>query len=295
MDREILGRMTEPTIPTAPKAPAAMVVRSADHRSLRIAHLYPSLLNVAGDGGNLIALQRRAEWRGIPVDVVAVEKGETPDFRTFDIVLFHGGQDVEMAVAAADFALKAPSLRDAVAEGVLIFAVCAGLQLLGHRYISNSGEEMVGAGILDLETRGGPQRFMQHAACEVTIGGATETVVGFENHSGLTELGPGCDAFGRVVAGAGNNGRDGLEGARSGNVFATYLHGPVLPKNPWLTDQLIRIALGRIQGIGAAEVVLAPLDDDLERHAHDVALTKAMANRGKLTALEPAKLVRGQK
>jgi hypothetical protein len=136
---------------------------------------------------------------------------------------------------------------------------------------------------------------MQHAACEVTIGDATETVVGFENHSGLTTLGPGCEPFGRVLAGAGNNGRDGIEGARFGNVFATYLHGPCLPKNPWLTDQLIRIAVGRTEGISAAKVVLAPLNDDLERRAHEVALFKAMANRGHRTALEPAKLVRGQK
>jgi hypothetical protein len=267
---------------------------SRDHRPLRIAHLYPSLLNVAGDGGNLIAIQRRAQWRGIPVEVVSVEKAERPDFRKFDIVLFHGGQDVEMAVAAEDFAHKAPSLREAVAEGVVVFAVCAGLQLLGHRYVSNAGEEMLGAGILDLETLGGPQRFMQHAACEVTIDGVTETIVGFENHSGLTTLGPGSTAFGRVVAGAGNNGRDGLEGARSQNVFATYLHGPCLPKNPWLTDQLIRIAVGRAEGVKPAKVVLAPLNDEVEARAHEVALAKAMANRGRRTALEPAKLVRGQ-
>jgi lipid II isoglutaminyl synthase (glutamine-hydrolysing) len=267
---------------------------SRDHRPLRIAHLYPSLLNVAGDGGNLIAIQRRAQWRGIPVEVVAVEKAERPDFRKFDIVLFHGGQDVEMAVAAEDFAHKAPSLREAVADGVVVFAVCAGLQLLGHRYVSSAGEEMLGAGILDLETLGGPQRFMQHAACEVTIDGVTETIVGFENHSGLTTLGPGSTAFGRVVAGAGNNGRDGLEGARSQNVFATYLHGPCLPKNPWLTDQLIRIAVGRAEGVKPAKVVLAPLNDEVEARAHEVALAKAMANRGRRTALEPAKLVRGQ-
>ena len=280
--------------PPVPIVQATRSTYSRDHKPLRIAHLYPSLLNVAGDGGNLIAIQRRAQWRGIPVEVVAVEKSETPDFRAFDIVLFHGGQDVEMAVAAEDFARKAPSLRDAVADGVVVFAVCAGLQLLGHRYISNAGEEMLGAGILDLETRGGPQRFMQHAACEVTIDGVTETVVGFENHSGLTELGPGCEAFGRVIAGAGNNGRNGLEGARSGNVFATYLHGPCLPKNPWLADQLIRIAVGRAEGVPASRVVLAPLNDELERRAHDVALAKAMANRGRRTALEPARLVRGQ-
>ena len=266
-----------------------------DHSPIRVAHLYPSLLNVAGDGGNLIAIARRAEWRGIGVEVEAVEKGQTPDFRKFDIVLFHGGQDVEMAVVADDFQKQAPSLREAVAEGTIIFAVCAGLQLLGHRYISNAGEVMEGVGILDLETRGGPQRFMQHAACDVTIHGETETVVGFENHSGLTELGPGCESFGQVVAGAGNNGLNGLEGARSGNVFATYLHGPCLPKNPWLTDQLIRIALGRAEGVAPSLVDLAPLDDELERHAHDVALAKAMANRGRRTALEPARLVRGQK
>jgi CobQ-like glutamine amidotransferase family enzyme len=175
---------------------------------------------------------------------------------------------------------------------VLVFAVCAGLQLLGHRYVSNAGEEMIGAGILDLETRGGPQRFMQHAACEVTLAGATETVVGFENHSGLTELGPGCEAFGKVVAGAGNNGTDGQEGARAGNVFATYLHGPVLPKNPWLTDRLIEIAVSRAEG---EPFTLAPLDDEVELRAHKVALEKAMANRGRRTALEPARLVRGLK
>jgi CobQ-like glutamine amidotransferase family enzyme len=279
----------------APAVHSTRSEHSRDHKPLRIAHLYPSLLNVAGDGGNLIAIQRRAQWRGIPVEIVAVEKDETPDFRKFDIVLFHGGQDVEMAVVAADFSRKTPSMREAAAEGVVVFAVCAGLQLLGHRYISNAGEEMPGAGILDLETRGGSQRFMQHAACEVTIDGATEAVVGFENHSGLTELGPGCEAFGRVIAGAGNNGRDGLEGARFGNVFATYLHGPCLPKNPWLTDQLIRIAVGRAEGLRPAKVVLAALDDEMEKRAHEAALAKAIANRGKRTALEPARLVRGQK
>jgi hypothetical protein len=273
----------------------AASAKSGEHRPIRIAHLYPSLLNVAGDGGNLIAIARRAEWRGIPVQVEAVEKGQTPDLGRFDIVLFHGGQDVEMAVVAEDFQKLAPSLRDAVCAGTIVFAVCAGLQLLGHRYISSAGEVMEGAGILDLETRGGPQRFMQHAACDVTINGETEAVVGFENHSGLTELGPGCEAFGRIIAGAGNNGKDGLEGARSGNVFATYLHGPCLPKNPWLTDQLIRIALGRADGVAPSSVELVPLDDELERHAHDVALAKAMANRGRRTALEPARLVRGQK
>ena len=263
----------------------------SEHPTLRLAHLYPSLLNVAGDGGNVMAVTQRCAWRGIPTEVVPVELDETPDFTTFDLVFFHGGQDVEMAVAAADFQAKAPSLRDAADAGVVIFAVCAGLQLLGHRYVPSAGPAMEGAGILDLETRGGSQRFMQHAACEVEIDGRRETVAGFENHSGVTELGPGARPLGRVVAGAGNNGRDGTEGAVRDHVFATYLHGPVLPKNPWLADQLIRIALERRAG---GPVELVPLDDEVERLAWAVAVEKALRNRGRRTALEPARLARRQ-
>lgn len=260
--------------------------------TLRLAHLYASLLNVAGDGGNVIAVERRCAWRGIPTETVPVELGETPDLAAFDLIFIQGGQDVEMAVAAADLGAKAPSLREAADAGVVIFAVCAGLQLLGHRYVPSVGPLMEGIGILDLETRGGPQRFMQHAACEVAFADETGTVVGFENHSGITELGPGVRPFGRVVAGAGNNGVDGTEGAIRDHVYATYLHGPVLPKNPWLTDQLIRVALERRTG---TPVELAPLGDDLERRAHDVALEKALRNRGRRTALEPARLTRGRR
>ncbi|MDQ2940956.1 MAG: glutamine amidotransferase [Chloroflexota bacterium] len=267
----------------------ASIGPATEFPTLRIAHLYPSLLNVAGDGGNVTAITQRGAWRGIPTEVVPVELGDTPDFTTFDLILFHGGQDVEMQVAAADLGFKAPSLRDAADQGVVIFAVCAGLQLLGHRYIPSVGAPMEGAAILDLETRGGAQRFMQHAAVEVMLGGETGTVVGFENHSGLTQLGPGASPFGTVVAGAGNNGQDGTEGAVRDHVYATYLHGPVLPKNPWLTDQLIRIALERAVG---RPVTLAPLDDDLESRAHDVALAKAVRNRGRFTALTPARLAR---
>jgi CobQ-like glutamine amidotransferase family enzyme len=258
---------------------------------LRVAHLYASLLNVAGDGGNVFALERRARWRGIQVEVVPVELGQTPDFAGFDMVFIQGGQDVEMAIAASDLQHKAGSLREAADQGVVILAICAGLQLLGHTYIPSVGPAMEGIGILDLETRGGPQRFMQHAACEVTLGDQTETVVGFENHSGLTELGPGLRPFGKVIAGAGNNGRDGTEGAVRDNVYATYLHGPILPKNPWLADQLLRITLERRVG---APVELPPLDDGLEGQAHAVALQKALRNRGQRTALTPARLNRGQ-
>jgi hypothetical protein len=257
---------------------------------LRIAHLWPSLLNVAGDGGNVTAVEIRSRWRGIATESVGYEAGDpVPDLTAFDVVFVQGGQDVEMALVAADLPRVAGALRDAADAGVVMLPVCAGLQLMGHAYIPSTGPALEGAHVLDLETRGGSQRFMQHAAVEVTIDGETDTVVGFENHSGVTELGPGAIPLGRVVAGAGNNGRDGYEGARRDNVFATYLHGPVLPKNPWLADVLVRIALSRKVG---ARVVLAPLDDALERHNHDVALAKALQNRGRRTALTPARLHR---
>jgi CobQ-like glutamine amidotransferase family enzyme len=251
---------------------------------LRLAHLYPSVLNVAGDGGNVVAVRQRCAWRGIDTEVVEVEVGEHPDLRAFDIIFFHGGQDTEMAVVAAEMDARRCSLREAVDEGVVVFAVCAGLQLLGHRYVPSTGPALVGAGILDIETRAGSARFMQHAAIDVTIGDETRVVVGFENHSGLTELGPLARPFGTIVAGSGNNGRDGTEGAVNGHVYGTYLHGPVLPKNPWLTDQLIRIALQRR---ATGPVDLAPLDDTIEQRAHDVALGYASRNRGRRTALNP--------
>ena len=262
-----------------------------DFPPLRIAHLYASLLNVAGDGGNVVAIERRAAWRGIRTETVPIEVGDERDLEAFDIVFIQGGQDVEMAIAAADLARKAASFQRAIETGSVIFAVCAGLQLLGHRYIPASGPAIMGLGLLDLETRAGARRFMQHAACEVRFGEAPRTVVGFENHSGLTELGPGVRPFGRVLAGAGNNGRDGTEGAVAGTIYATYLHGPILPRNPWLADYLLRIALEHRVG---GPIELTALDDALEDRSHDDAIRRALHNRGKRTALEPAKLGRGE-
>jgi CobQ-like glutamine amidotransferase family enzyme len=260
-----------------------------DQPTLRMAHLYPSLLNVAGDGGNVVAMQFRAHARGIGSTVVDIGIDDDVDFTSFDAIFFHGGQDVEMSVVADDLQNKAPSLREAADAGVLVFGVCAGLQLLGHRYIPSAGPAMAGAGVLDLETRGGTVRYMQHAACDVTIDGDTATVVGFENHSGITELGPDAAPFGIVIAGGGNNGVDGTEGARRGNVFATYLHGPVLPKNPWLTDHLLSLVMTRRTGQPYAP---APLDDTIEERNHQVAQDLAIANRGQRTALQPAQMGR---
>ena len=263
----------------------------SDYPVIRVAHLYSSLLNVAGDGGNVMAIQRRTGWRGIATEVVPVELGDAANLATFDMVFIQGGQDVEMALAARDLQRKAVSLHNAADQGVVIFAVCAGLQLLGHRYIPSVGPAMVGIGVLDLQTRAGGQRFMHHAACKTSFGERTETIVGFENHSGQTTLGPGVRPFGTVLAGAGNNGLDGTEGAIRDNVYATYLHGPVLPKNPWLADHLIQIALERRVG---GPVDLQPLDDALEDGARRSALQRSMRNRGRRSALEPAVLLRGR-
>lgn len=252
--------------------------------TLRICHLYPTLLSVAGDRGNLFSLQRRCEWRGLRTDVTEVGVGQSADFTRYDLILFHGGQDKEMDVAARDLEGKAASLRDAVESDVVVLAVCAGYQLLGHYYQPYRGPRLEGVGALDLRTEGGNVRFMNHLAaeCSFTPGGP-KTLVGFENHSGRTYLGARAQLLGKVIAGSGNNGEDGGEGARYRQVFGTYLHGPVLPKNPWLTDHLI------LQGLRHRYGDVAPLPvlpDGAEERAHQAALKMAMRNRGKITALE---------
>ncbi len=252
--------------------------------TIRICHLYPTLLSVAGDRGNLFSIQRRCEWRGFATEVAEAGVGEHPDFTRFDLILFHGGQDKEMDVAASDLRDKAASLRDAAESDVVILAVCAGYQLLGHYYQPFTGPRLDGAGVLDLTTEGGSTRFMNHIAieCDFAAGGK-QTLVGFENHSGRTYLGPGAQPLGRLIAGSGNNGEDGFEGARHRQVYGTYLHGPVLPKNPWLTDHLIFNALRHRYGDVAP---LAALPDGAEERAHQVALRAAMSNRGKMTAMD---------
>lgn len=258
---------------------------------LHILHLHPSVLNVAGDGGNVRAVEQRARWRGIDAEVRRVDPGEAIDGAWPDITIIGGGQDTEMRVAADGLRGQAGALRASVESGGVIFAVCAGLQLLGRTYVPSVGEPIVGLAMLDLETRGGPTRFMQHAACEVNLGGESATVVGFENHSGLTEIGPDAVPFGTVVLGAGNNGQDGTEGARPADgspILATYLHGPVLPKNPWLADQLLAMALARRHG----SVALEPLADRTESQAHDEALAAAQRARGRRTAIPAARLGR---
>jgi hypothetical protein len=244
--------------------------------SIRICHLYPRLLSVAGDRGNLLAITKRCDWRGIRSMITEADVGEVPDFTEFDLILVHGGQDCEMRVAARDLAMKAGSLREAIEAGAVVLAVCAGYQLLGKYYAPADAPPITGIGVLDAVTEGGSTRFMGHIVVGCDLGqGEQRRLVGFENHSGRTHLGPGAFPLGQVIAGSGNNGKDRTEGARYREVYATYLHGPVLPKNPWLTDHLISMALlHRYQDVGRLDS-LAPLEDQTEAMAHAAALNLA--------------------
>src|SRR6266536_4771285 len=181
---------------------------------LRIGHLYPTLMSVAADRGNLYSIQKRCTWRGIATEVEQIFVKQTPDFTTYDLVLFHGGADREMELAARDIQTKAPSIREAAESNTVILSVCAGYQLLGHYYKPFQGPELKGVGLLDLYTEGGGTRFMTHMALEGSFDQkGTRTLVGYENHSGRTYLGSKVQPLGKVLAGWGNNGKDGVEGA----------------------------------------------------------------------------------
>jgi lipid II isoglutaminyl synthase (glutamine-hydrolysing) len=255
---------------------------------LRICHLYPKLFSVAGDRGNLLAVIRRCAWRGIQSNVAEADVGVVPDFTGFDLILLHGGQDTEMRVAARDLKAKAGPLREAIEGGAVVLAVCAGYQLLGKYYAPAGAPPITGIGALDAVTEGGGTRFMSHiaVACDLDQGqGGQHTLVGFENHSGRTYLGPGAAPLGRVIAGSGNNGEDGTEGARYRDVYATYLHGPVLPKNPWLTDHLISRALLHRYGDAGTPDPLALLEDQTDDDAHAAAPRLAAHPFGKSFAI----------
>jgi len=239
---------------------------------LRIAHLYPDLMSIYGDRGNVLALERRARWRGIAAEIRACTVGDALDPAWADLYFFGGGQDQGQDLVGADLAgPNGAALRAAIARGAAVLAVCGGLQLLGHEYVPETGPRIAGLGVLDLTTRAGKTRFVGNLLAERD----GETLVGFENHSGRTYLGPGAAPLARVLAGHGNNGEDRTEGAVQGAVVGTYCHGSVLPKNPWLADLLLTRALARRHG----PVTLAALDDAEERAAHDAATRAARSQR----------------
>jgi CobQ-like glutamine amidotransferase family enzyme len=234
--------------------------------ALRIAHLYADEMNIYGDRGNILTLTRRAEWRGIPVEVRAIGRGPAPDLSDIDLIFWGGGQDRDQELVFTDAAAhKVQAIRAALDDGAVVLAVCGGYQLLGEYYVTADGKQLPGLGLVDLHTVPGSRRNIGNIVIETSgLGLDPPTLVGFENHSGKTYLGPGLQPLGRVLRGAGNNGEDGWEGVASGNIFGTYLHGSLLPKNPHFADQLLERALQR-RGFSR----LKPLDDTVEMSAHD--------------------------
>jgi CobQ-like glutamine amidotransferase family enzyme len=236
---------------------------------LRVLALYPDQMNIYADRGNIVFLQRRCEWRGIGFAYAGAGPGDPVDAAAHDLFYVGGGQDRDQRAVAADMvATKRDALAAAAGDGAVLLAVCGGYQLLGHSY--QLGEEKLpGLGIADLETVREPgPRLIGNVTIEAELGGAPRTIAGFENHGGRTYLGAGARPLGRVLSGFGNNGGDGLEGVHRDNLIGTYLHGPLLPKNAWLADHLIELALERRYGERPA---LEPLDDTLERAAHESA------------------------
>src|SRR4051812_24950180 len=236
---------------------------------LRVLALYPEQMNIYADRGNIIFLRRRCEWRGIGFSYTGVGEGEPIDPAAHDLFYIGGGQDRDQRMVAGDLVeTKREALTAAVDDGAVVLAVCGGYQLLGHSY--QLGDERIpGLGLADLETvrEDGP-RLIGNVAIEVDLGTGPHVLAGFENHGGRTSLGAGAEPLGRVLKGFGNNGRDKLEGVRRHNVFGTYLHGPLLPKNAWLADRLTQLALARATG---EEPELEPLDDALEQAAYESA------------------------
>jgi CobQ-like glutamine amidotransferase family enzyme len=233
---------------------------------LNICHLYPDVLNLYGDTGNIICLKKRLEWRGIECEVTELPIGAAADFSQFDMFFAGGGQDFEQEVLLEDLhAGKNREIISAVEDGKIFLAICGGYQMLGQYYKTYDGEQCDFIGALDLYTLGSETRMIGNYMFECAPENGGGTVVGFENHSGKTWLGAGLVPLGKILSGFGNNGEDSTEGARYKNVFGTYSHGPLLPKNPRFADMLLQTALDRKYG----GVELPALDDRLELLAHD--------------------------
>ncbi|MGZ4439694.1 MAG: type 1 glutamine amidotransferase [Gaiellaceae bacterium] len=237
-----------------------------------VGHLYPAYLNIYADRGNIAVLERRAGWRGHELEVRALGLGDRIEPGACSLYYIGGGQDREQALVADDLAGKGEALRAEVGRGAALLAVCGGYQLLGRGYRDARGQWLAGAGLFPLETVAGERRMIGDVLLECELeSGARHTLAGFENHAGRTRLDPGAEPLGRVLAGFGNDGESGFEGCRVGRALGTYLHGPLLPRNPWLADWLLGEALGGI--------ALEPLPDELEAQAHEVSAGRAHRRR----------------
>jgi lipid II isoglutaminyl synthase (glutamine-hydrolysing) len=231
---------------------------------MKLVHLYPREMNIYGDTGNVVVLRRRLQWRGLPVETVAVSVGD-PLPHDVDILLGGGGQDAAQGEIGADFARRGPELRAMADDGVVMLTICGTYQMLGHEFVTQEGRHIPGVGVLDVVTHGQAERLIGNNFVDTADAGR---LVGYENHSGLTDLGPDVRPLGTTQPGRGNNGRDETEGAVRNNVIGTYLHGPVLAKSPRFADELLRRALAR----GGEDTDLAPLDDSLAEQAARVAV-----------------------
>lgn len=230
---------------------------------LNICHLYPDLLNVYGDTGNILILKYRAEKRGIKVNVTNISIGDKFEGKDYDIVFFGGGQDYEQSIVSDDLnSLKKLALSQYIEQGKVFISICGGYQLLGKYYTTPEGEKLNGLGILDIYTEGGNTRFIGNTV--IYNEDFKETYVGFENHSGRTYIGS-LKPLGKVLAGYGNNGEDGYEGCVYKNSYCSYFHGSLLSKNPELADRFLETALGKKYG----SIKLTPLDDSLEFKAKE--------------------------
>jgi len=247
---------------------------------IAVAHLYPAYLNIYADRGNIAVLARRAARRGHELDVRAVGIGDALRPGDHDLVYIGGGQDREQALVAPDLAARSEEVAEAVAGGAALLAVCGGYQLLGRGYRDRYGGTLPGAGLFPHETVAGGRRMIGDVLLECELEpGERRTIAGFENHAGRTQLDPGATPLGRVVAGFGNDGESGYEGCRVGRAIGTYLHGPLLPRNPWLADWLLAQALAH--ATGGEPPQLEPLDDELEAVAHAVSAQRARARGGR--------------
>jgi hypothetical protein len=244
-----------------------------------VGHLYPDFLNIYADRGNIAVLARRAEWRGHELEVRSVSVGEPVRAGEYDLLYVGGGQDREQALVAGDLVTKADGIREAVAGGTALLAVCGGYQLLGRWYRDFHGVDLPGIGVFPLETVAGETRMIGDVLLECELEpGERRTLAGFENHAGRTRLDSGAQPLGRVVAGFGNDGESGWEGCRVGRAVGTYLHGPLLPRNAWFADWLLSQALAHRAG-GPPE--LGPLPDELELEAHAVSARRAETRGGR--------------
>jgi lipid II isoglutaminyl synthase (glutamine-hydrolysing) len=244
-----------------------------------VGHLYADYLNIYADRGNIAVLARRAGWRGHELEVREVSVGEALDERAHDLLYIGGGQDREQALVAEDLVTKADAIHAAVADGAAVLAVCGGYQLLGRGYRDFHGLDLPGVGLFPHETIAGDTRMIGDVLLECELEpGVRRTLAGFENHAGRTKLDAGAEPLGRVVAGFGNDGESGFEGCRVGRAVGTYLHGPLLPRNPWFADWVLSQALARRLG---EPPELPPLPDELEDEAHAVSAGRARTRGGR--------------